>query len=56
MNNEDSAKCKRCHRVLKDPVARHRGYGEFCWRKYLEEQQQKNSLFPLKISSKKGKG
>ena len=44
---DDNIRCKRCHRILVSPEARQRGYGDLCWKKYLNEQQQKNSLFPL---------
>lgn len=46
-------RCKRCNKVLTDPEARRRGYGEFCWRAYLNEKQCKNSLFPLSAKRRK---
>ena len=46
-NNKNKIRCKRCHRVLIDPDARQRGYGELCWRIHLNEKQQQNTLFPL---------
>lgn len=46
-NKEKNVRCKRCHRVLTDPDARQRGYGEHCWKIHLNETQQRNSLFPL---------
>lgn len=33
------SKCIRCNRVLKNPVAQERGYGEVCWQKHLSDRQ-----------------
>lgn len=32
-------RCIRCGRVLKNPDAKERGYGEVCWKKHLEDKQ-----------------
>lgn len=45
---KSSVRCKRCNKILTSPEARQRGYGELCWKIYLEENRQKNSLFPLR--------
>ena len=47
MKDDDNVRCKRCHKVLVSPEARQRGYGDLCWKIYLNEKEKKNSLFPL---------
>ena len=32
--------CIRCGKLLKNPVAQERGYGEICWKKHLNDNQQ----------------
>ena len=53
INKDNKIRCKRCNKVLIDPIARQRGYGELCWRIHLNEEQQKNSLFPLSLKGGK---
>ena len=36
-------RCLRCGRILKNPEAQERGYGEICWKKFKTDLQQ--SLF-----------
>ena len=37
---EKHSHCIRCGRVLKNPKAQERGYGEICWQKHLSDNQQ----------------
>lgn len=46
-DNENVIRCKRCNKVLKSAEAQQRGYGTWCWRQYLAEQQSKTSLFTI---------
>lgn len=32
-------RCLRCGRLLKNPEAKERGYGEVCWKKHLQDSQ-----------------
>ena len=47
MKSVSSSRCKRCNRVLKDPIAQSRGYGSVCWKQHLKDSVQRNSLFNL---------
>lgn len=49
---ENSVRCKRCNKIITNPEARQRGYGDLCWKIHLQETMQKNSLFPLKKEEK----
>ena len=56
MNKNNSCiRCKRCNRVLKDPIAQSRGYGTFCWKIHLENEVRQNKLFKLPINNLKNK-
>ena len=48
-------RCKRCNRVLKDPIAQSRGYGTVCWKIHLENEMHSNKLFKLVGNSSKNK-
>ena len=37
----DYTRCIRCGRVLKNPEARERGYGDICWKKHLSDKQSR---------------
>lgn len=37
--NLTKKRCLRCGRILKDPIAQERGYGEICWKKHLADNQ-----------------
>ena len=37
--NLTKKRCLRCGRILKNPDAQARGYGEVCWKKHLEDNQ-----------------
>ena len=39
--------CLRCGKVLKDITSKTRGYGSYCFKKYLKERYKQLSLFGL---------
>lgn len=43
-------RCKRCHRVLKDPSHRELGYGPVCYRKTFGKLPRKNKITTYGIS------
>jgi len=50
MKKAGNVRCKRCHRVLTDPEAQQRGYGNVCWQTHLSEEHKKHNLFTVDIS------
>jgi hypothetical protein len=38
-----TVKCKRCHRVLKNPASITHGYGSTCWKKVKKEVENELS-------------
>ena len=38
-------RCLRCNKRLRTLKAKQRGYGDRCWKKQLQEQTEKYSLF-----------
>ena len=35
-----TTRCLRCGKVLKNPDAQERGYGEVCWKKHINDNQR----------------
>lgn len=52
MYDRKRVRCKRCNKILTNPNAMQRGYGDLCWKIYLQEKQKENSLFPIKQGGK----
>lgn len=50
---EKYIRCKRCNKILKTSEAQNRGYGEHCWYIHLQEQKNKNTLFPMPSTRRK---
>lgn len=44
---EEVKRCKRCNRKLKDEESKQRGFGETCYKKYLDSLSHINRLFYL---------
>lgn len=53
LNTEHTQKdiCKRCHRQLKDPVSKERGFGKTCYKKHLQETPQMKGLFNVETKN-----
>lgn len=44
-----SERCARCHRALKDPTSKERGFGPVCWSKHVHQKElekDQGGLFP----------
>ena len=40
IKQKEYSRCIRCGRILKNPDAKERGYGEVCWKKHLIDKQK----------------
>lgn len=50
VETENIVRCKRCHRILKNPKHIELGFGLTCYRKYLAETRKCKKLFEVKES------
>ena len=53
--NEEYDRCLRCHRKLKNPEARKRGFGDVCWNKIKKVTGGDKRLFTVQLHIYKNK-